>query len=104
MVNDTLDLSLSSDDNKGSAVSLFGNFPNPFTQSTTIHYQMPERTNIKLEILNTLGNDVATLVNSKQAAGAYNVTFNAGDLSPGIYYREITTDKETVTKKMLLIR
>jgi agmatine/peptidylarginine deiminase len=80
------------------------NFPNPFTGSSTIHYQLPERTNVKLEILNTLGKKVSMLVDAEQDAGAYNVTFNAGDFPAGIYYFRIVTDKETVTKKMLRIR
>ncbi len=88
---------------KGSFL-VFYNYPNPFTGSTVIHYKMPERTSVKLKILNTLGKEVATLVNSEQAAGAYNVIFNAGDLPPGIYYFRIVTDKETITKKMMLIR
>jgi agmatine/peptidylarginine deiminase len=80
------------------------NYPNPFTGSTTIHYQLPETTNVKLEVLNTFGTNVSTLVNAGQDEGAYNVTFNAGDYPAGIYYFRIVTDKETVTKKMLLIR
>jgi agmatine/peptidylarginine deiminase len=88
---------------KGESLLIY-NYPNPFTGSTVIHYQMPERTNVKLEILNMLGKEITTIMHSEQAAGAYNVTFNAGDIPSGIYYLEITTDKETVTKKMLLIR
>jgi len=104
MVNDTLDLSLSSGDNKGSAVSLFGNFPNPFTQSTTIRYRLPERSDVKLEVMSTYGTKVTTLVDEEQDEGAYNVTFKSGELPSGIYFLEMTTDKETITKKMLLIR
>jgi agmatine/peptidylarginine deiminase len=80
------------------------NYPNPFTGSTVVHYQLPERTNVKLEVFNSLGKDVAMLVNSGQAAGIYNVPFNAGDLPAGIYYYRFVTGKGTVTKKMLLIR
>jgi hypothetical protein len=89
----------------GKAESLFiYDYPNPFTGSMIIHYQIPERTKVKLEILNTLGREIVTLVNSEQLADTYNVTFNAGDIPSGFYYLEITTDKETVTKKILLIR
>ena len=83
---------------------LLYNYPNPFTGSTVIHYQLPGRTNVRMEIINTLGKEVATLVNSEQDAGIYNVTFNAGNLPAGIYYYRVMTDKVTVTKKMLLIR
>ncbi|TRZ74807.1 MAG: T9SS C-terminal target domain-containing protein [Bacteroidetes bacterium] len=83
---------------------LLYNYPNPFNGSTVIHYQLLERSNVKLDVMNTFGTKVATLVNVEQAEGAYNVTFNAGDLPAGIYYFRIVTDKETVTKKMFRIR
>jgi agmatine deiminase len=104
MINDTLDLSLSSGDSKGTAVKLFGNFPNPFTQSTTIRYRLTERSDVKLEVINTLGRQVATLVNTEQSEGIYNIPFNAGELPAGIYYIRIVTDKTTMTKKMLFVR
>jgi hypothetical protein len=80
------------------------NYPNPFTGSTTIHYQLPERTNMKLEVMNTFGTKISTLVNADQSAGAYNVTFDPGNFPAGIYYLRIVTGKETMTKKMLRIR
>ena len=83
---------------------LLNNYPNPFTGSTVIHYQLPERTTVKVEIFNSLGDEIAMLVNSGQAAGTYNVPFNAGEFPAGIYYYRVVTDQVTVTKKMLLIR
>jgi agmatine/peptidylarginine deiminase len=103
MINSALYDGLPAVSGKSASLHIY-NYPNPFTGSTTIHYQLPGRTNVKMEVLNTLGKEVATLVSSEQDAGAYNVTFNSGDKPAGIYYYRIVTDKETVTKKMLLIR
>ncbi len=103
MLNDSIQTGIPAATGKDNQL-LFYTYPNPFPGSTVIHYQLLERTNVKLDIINTMGRQVATLVNSEQLAGGNNVTFNAGDLPSGIYYFRIVTDKETVTKKMLLIR
>jgi hypothetical protein len=102
MINDSL-LTLIPAYGTANSLVLY-NFPNPFKGSTVIHYQLPERTKVKLDVLNTLGTEVTTLVSAEQAAGVYNITFNAGDSPAGIYYFRIVIDKETVTKKMLRIR
>ncbi|HZX62444.1 MAG TPA: agmatine deiminase family protein [Bacteroidales bacterium] len=103
LVNDTVFAGIPAVSGNGASLFLY-NYPNPFTTSTAIHYQLPDKAIVQLEILNTLGKEVAVLVNAEQAEGAYNVVFNAGDFPAGIYYFRIITDKETVTKKMLLIR
>jgi agmatine/peptidylarginine deiminase len=103
MLNDSILTGIPAATGKETSLLLY-NYPNPFTGSTVIHYQLQERTNVKLDVLNTMGKEVTTLVSSEQLAGAYNVTFNAGDFPAGIYYFRIVTDKETVTKKMLQIR
>ena len=60
---------------------LIYNYPNPFTGSTVIHYQLPERTNVKLEILNMLGKEVATLVNSEQACRCSTMSLSMQEIS-----------------------
>jgi hypothetical protein len=69
-----------------------------------ISYQLPERTKVNLEVVNTMGRQVAILVNAEQDEGVYKVVLNAADWSAGIYYLRIVTDKETAVKKMLRIR
>jgi photosystem II stability/assembly factor-like uncharacterized protein len=67
-------------------VTLSQNFPNPFNPSTTIKYSIPVESNVKLIIYNSLGQKVSELVNSAQASGNYQVTWNAADLSSGVYF------------------
>ena len=92
-----------------SKYSLSQNYPNPFNPSTKIKYYLPEEALVKLKVYNVLGKEISSLVNKDQMAGSYEYTFNAGDLSSGIYFYRLTavnhTGKETVqTKKMTLIK
>jgi agmatine deiminase len=83
---------------------LLSNYPNPFTGSTVIRYQLPEKTGVKLEVLDSYGQSIATLVDSRQDAGVYQEGFSAGSLPPGLYYIRIVTDQTMSVKKIMLIR
>lgn len=82
------------------------NFPNPFNPVTTIKFVIPNevRNLITLKVYDLLGNEVATLVNEEKPAGVYEVEFNAGKLSSGIYFYKLMTGKYSATKKMILLR
>lgn len=88
---------------------LMQNYPNPFNPSTTITYSIPERSNVRLSIFNTLGQRVTELVNDTKEAGTYEQTYNASQLSSGIYFYRIeatsvSNSKTFVeTKKMVLM-
>jgi hypothetical protein len=88
---------------------LYQNFPNPFNPSTTIRYQVPLDTYVKLEIFNSLGEKVKTLVNELKAEGYYSVVWNGKDdyeqsLPSGIYYYRLMSDKFTAARKLLLLK
>lgn len=84
--------------------SLYQNYPNPFNPSTAIRFSIPEQTNVSLKIFNSIGQEVASLVNGELAAGNHEVNFNASKLSSGIYFYRIETPAFTSTKKMILIK
>ncbi len=67
-------------------VTLSQNFPNPFNPSTTIKYSIPNESNVKLIVYNSIGQKVSELVNSAQASGNYQVTWNANDFASGVYF------------------
>ncbi len=67
-------------------VTLAQNYPNPFNPATTIKYSIPVEANVTLAIFNSLGEKVTELVNSVQASGNYQVTWNAIDFASGIYF------------------
>ncbi len=84
--------------------SISQNYPNPFNPSTTIQYSIPESGNVKMAVFNSLGEEIATLVNERKDAGTYKIIFNAIDFPSGIYYYQIKTGKLVETKKMILLK
>ena len=83
---------------------LYQNYPNPFNPTTRIQYALPEFTNVKIEIFNSLGQKLAELVNEQQNAGVHEITFKSEGLSTGVYLYKLTTPFFTESKKMLLIK
>jgi hypothetical protein len=86
------------------AYQLSQNYPNPFNPVTQIQYNLPEQTHVRLEVFNSLGQKVMELVNSQQLAGSHTASFDATELSSGVYLYKITTPSFSQTKKMLLVK
>ena len=84
--------------------ALLQNYPNPFNPSTVITYNIPQQSNVSLKIYDILGKEIATLVNEQKAAGSYNVQFDAGKLSSGVYIYSIQAGDFMESKKMLLMK
>jgi len=85
-------------------IDLLQNYPNPFNPSTTIRYALPHRTDVMLTVFNTLGQQVATLVNGEVEAGYHEVQLNASSLASGVYFYRLQAGDFTQTRKFCLIR
>ena len=83
---------------------LVQNYPNPFNPSTVISYNLAEGNFISLKIYNELGKEVAALVNERQNAGSYSISFDGSNLPSGLYYYKLESGGFVDTKKMLLIK
>jgi hypothetical protein len=88
-----------------------GNFPNPFNPTTRINYQLPEQGHVTIKVYDMLGKEVAELVNETKESGIYNVNFDAGNLSSGVYVYMINVDAlnaeskgYVMSKKMLMLK
>jgi len=90
--------------------ALLPNYPNPFNPETSIDYELPTVSNVKLSIYNLQGQRVRTLVNRAQPAGRYQVTWDGTDdngvqVASGVYFYRLTTGSGFVaTRKMILLR
>ncbi|MCW9097668.1 MAG: T9SS type A sorting domain-containing protein [Ignavibacteriaceae bacterium] len=80
------------------------NYPNPFNPSTKISYSIPVEGFVNLDVYNSIGQKVASLVNENKTAGTYEVNFDAAKLSSGIYFYKIASGNFTETKKMILMK
>ncbi len=80
------------------------NYPNPFNPSTTIKFTMPNAGNAKIIVYNTLGQQVAVLIDGYFEAGFHSAQFNASQLSSGIYFYKLETANFTNVKKMILTK
>jgi hypothetical protein len=87
-----------------SEFALMKNYPNPFNAQTVIDYQLPTTSDVKLEIYNLLGKKVATLVDGHQEAGYKSVTWDASEVSSGIYFYKLNAGEYTETMRMTLIK
>lgn len=87
--------------------SLEQNFPNPFNPMTTIKYSLPKDENVKIIVLNSLGQQVAELVNNEVKAGNYEIRFSAegkNALASGVYFYQINAGDFVRMRKMILLK
>lgn len=83
---------------------LHQNYPNPFNPSTQISFSIPTQGRVQVEVYNTLGEKVSTLLEGNLNAGTHQVSFDGSSLSSGLYFYAIRFEGNRVTRKMLLIK
>lgn len=85
--------------------ALSQNYPNPFNPVTKINYDIPKDGKVNLIIYDVTGREVAALVNNElQPAGYYTITFNAINLSSGVYFCRLVAGDFVSTKKLVLLK
>jgi len=84
--------------------SLSQNYPNPFNPVTIIKFQIKDSRFVSLKIYDNTGKEVEILVNGKKSPGVYEVTFDGGKLSSGVYFYKLTAGNFSETKRMLMIK
>jgi photosystem II stability/assembly factor-like uncharacterized protein len=80
------------------------NYPNPFNCSSIIKYSIPKFSQVTLKILNTLGEEIETLVNEEKPVGNYELTWNAANMPSGVYFYRLQAGDFVQTKKMILLK
>ena len=94
-----------------STFSLSQNYPNPFNPQTTIHYEVPEASEIRLSILNLAGQELRTLTQGVHQPGRYSVVWDGQDgsgqaVASGVYLYRLEVKRRGVveTRRMALVR
>jgi hypothetical protein len=80
------------------------NYPNPFNPSTTIRYGLPNKSAVQLTLFNSLGQQLATLVNGEAEAGYHEVRFGGLGVSSGVYFYRLQAGDFVATKPLLLLK
>lgn len=83
---------------------MFKNKPNPFEAATEIRYSLPEDGNVRLEVFDSLGRKVATIVDEYQTAGHKTYRWDAGSVPSGVYFYRLRTDDAEATQKMTVLK
>jgi hypothetical protein len=97
------------DDNLPVEFDLKQNYPNPFNPDTNVGYDLPSPAHVKLEILNILGQKVATLVDSYTSAGSHVISWDGRNdqgraVSSGVYFYRLKADGFEQVKKMMMLK
>ncbi len=80
------------------------NYPNPFNPTTTIGFGLQNKTNVKITILNAIGEEAAVVLNEEREPGFHQVEFNAANLPSGVYLYRMQAGNFVETKKMILLK
>lgn len=80
------------------------NYPNPFNPSTRIEFSINSTKNVKLDVFDSIGRKVETLLNRRLNEGFHFVDFDGSALASGVYFYRISTNEQTITQKMLLVK
>lgn len=80
------------------------NYPNPFNPTTTISFDVPERSHVMLTLHDNLGRNLGSIVDGTYEAGTHNVVFNGAELNSGTYFITMTAGDVVKTRSMTLVK
>src|SRR6056297_1382572 len=104
LATDCFPTNLDGDDHLPLDFSLNQNYPNPFNPTTLISFDLPAAGPVELVIYDLMGRTVQTLVNGNLPAGSHNATFDASQMSSGVYLYRLNAPGFTSTRKMMLVK
>ena len=91
-------------DEKPEAFALQQNYPNPFNPTTTIRYELPKATSVRLTVYDVLSREVSTLVNELKQPGCYEAVFDGKNLASGVYLYRLQAGSFVQSRKLLLLK
>ena len=79
-------------------------YPNPFSSKLTVEYNLTQADHVKIDVLDVVGNNVATLFNNELEAGTYKTSFEPGNINNGIYLIRVQIGEQVQTQKAILYK
>ena len=86
------------------AYALHQNYPNPFNPSTTIQYELPNSSVVRLSVYDILGREVTALVNERRDAGVHEVRFDGSNLASGVYFYRLQAGDFVQSRKLTILK
>ena len=83
---------------------LYQNYPNPFNPVTTIRFDVPKTSFVKLAVYDILGKENETIIDEQLSSGTYEIQWNASGYTSGVYFYKIRAGDYVSTKKMVLLK
>jgi len=80
------------------------NYPNPFNPNTTIKYELPKSSVVKLSVYDMLGREISVLINDRRDAGVHEVKFDGSNLASGVYVYRLTAGDFVQSKKLVILK
>ena len=87
-----------------SKFTLSQNYPNPFNPNTTIKYELPRSSEVRLSVFDMLGREVFVLVNERRNAGVHETTFDGSKLASGVYLYRLQAGDLVATKRLGIVK
>lgn len=91
-------------ENKMQVSKLYQNYPNPFTFSTTIGFEVEEAGNVRIDVYDIMGRHISTLTDKNYASGNHLLEINGADYDAGRYFYRMQTEKEVIVKSMSVVK
>jgi len=79
-------------------------YPNPFTSSTHLNFELTAPANVVLTVEDMLGRTIATVANGRYGSGSHTVSFEAGDLATGVYRYTLRANGGSISRSMSLVK
>ena len=106
VIGDTAGVALGVGDrvNGPQSFNLHQNYPNPFNPTTTIEFSLSQSSPVTLQIFNSLGEEITTLVSGRLSSGSHSYVWDAANQASGVYLYRLQVDKSVELRKMILMR
>lgn len=88
--------------NAKAGLLVVGNYPNPATTETNLHYALAQDGQVQITVYNNMGKIVKQVLNQHQEAGLYSVTFGVNELKAGTYVYKVTSQRKSVSRRMVI--